>query len=192
MPRLRARVWVTALALGAMVTLTRAQNPVSTGFTVVEGLGLPAVDLDALVGEPHPINTASTRRVAAFESAMSSTARIGPSGAAYAPGRVLVKFRGGAAPTVTTESLRITSASATLSTRPAYADFDVVRIDAGEDAQQVAAALRQRSDVEWAQPAYYMHANLVPNDPDYQRGRQWHLTLIDIERAWDIQPTAGS
>src|SRR5436190_8858457 len=192
MSRLRARVWVTALALGAMVTLTRAQNPVSTGFTVVEGLGLPAVDLDALVGEPHPINTASTRRVAALESAMSSTARIGPSGAAYAPGRVLVKFRGGAAPTVTTESLRTTSASATLSTRPAYADFDVVRIDAGEDAQQVAAALRQRSDVEWAQPAYYMHANLVPNDPDYQRGRQWHLTLIDIERAWDIQPTAGS
>src|SRR5206468_12346444 len=39
---------------------------------------------------------------------------------------------------------------------------------------------------------YYMHTMLTPNDPDYKSGRQWHLTLIDIERAWDIQPSAGS
>ena len=176
----------------AALARAHAQNPVSTGFTLVEGLGLPAVDLDALSGQPHAINTVRTRRAAALETAIASTARIGPSGAAYAPGRVLVKFRGGPAATVTAASLRTTSATATLSTRPDYADFDIVRIDPGEDPQQVAAALRQRSDVEWAQPAYYMHTNLVPNDPDYKSGRQWHLTLIDIERAWDIQPSAGS
>ena len=101
MPRLRARVRVAALALVAMAALARAhaQNPVSTGFTLVEGLGLPAVDLDALSGQPHAINTVRTRRAAALETAIASTARIGPSGAAYAPGRVLVKFRGGPAAT---------------------------------------------------------------------------------------------
>ena len=138
MPRLRARVRVAALALVAMAALARAhaQNPVSTGFTLVEGLGLPAVDLDALSGQPHAINTVRTRRAAALETAIASTARIGPSGAAYAPGRVLVKFRGGPAATVTAASLRTTSATATLSTRPDYADFDIVRIDPGEDPQR--------------------------------------------------------
>src|SRR6266567_4314678 len=192
MSRLGARVWTAALAIVALVALARAQNPASTGFSVVEGLGLPAVDTGALVGDPHSVNTPHTRRVGALSTAMAATARIGPSGAAYAPGRVLVKFRGGASGTLTTQSLRGVSASAALSTRPEYADFDIVTIDPAEDAQQVAAALRERSDVEWAQPAYYMHTNLVPNDPDYKSGRQWHLTLIDIERAWDIQPNAGS
>ncbi len=31
----------------------------------------------------------------------------------------------------------------------------------------------------------------VPNDPLY-RVQQWNLPLIDMERAWDIQPAAGS
>src|SRR5206468_4465076 len=175
-----------------LVALARAQNPASTGFSVVEGLGLPAVDLGALVGEPHNVNTSRTRRARALSTAIAATARAGPSAADYAPGRVLVKFRSGASGTVTTQSLRSVSASAALSKRPEYADFDIVTIDSGEDAQQVAAALRERSDVEWAQAAYYLHTNLVPNDPDYTSGLQWHLPLIDIERAWDIQPNAGS
>src|SRR2546428_13099002 len=31
---------------------------------------------------------------------------------------------------------------------------------------------------------------LVPNDPLYKQ-LQWNLPLIDIERAWDIQPKPG-
>ena len=55
----------------------------------------------------------------------------------------------------------------------------------------MAASLRARDDVEYAQPAYFMHTMIVPNDPLYKQ-LQWNLPLIDIERAWDIQPQAGS
>src|SRR5438477_6081389 len=145
MARLRARAVriaaVAVLAPVALVPLVRAQNPSSTGFSVVEGLGLPAVDVGALVGEPHRVNTPLTRRAPAVSTTVAATARIGPSGAAYAPGRVLVKFRGGASATLTTQSLRTVSASAALSTRPQYSDFDIVTIDPAEDALPMAAAL---------------------------------------------------
>jgi serine protease len=169
----------------------QAQDPSVTGFSVVEGLGLPAVDAGALRGDPRTVHTPRTTREAALGTAIRSSARIGPSGAAYAPGRVLVKFRGGAGATLSVQSLRSVSATAALSARPRYADFDIVTIDAGEDPQRVAAAFRDRGDVEWAQPAYYLHTMLVPNDELYKQ-LQWNLPLIDIERAWDIQPAAGS
>ena len=191
MARLRAGVCAAVPAFVSLLALAHAQNPASTGFSAVEGLGLPAIDAGALRGEPHGVATKRTTRQAALSTAMTAVARVGPSGAAYAPGRVLVKFRGGGAGTVSTQSLRTASVSAALSTRPDYADFDIVTIDPAEDAQQVAAALRERPDVEWAQPAYYMHTDFVPNDPFYKE-LQWNLPLIDIERAWDIQPSAGS
>jgi serine protease len=192
MARQRARLGAVTLVLGSLAALAaQAQNPASTGFSVVEGLGLPAVELEAMRGEPRAVHTPRSTREAVLGPAIRSTARVGPSGAAYAPGRVLVKFRGGASATVSAQSLRSVSASGALSTRPQYADFDIMTIDAADDPQRVAAALRERADVEWAQPAYYMHTNLVPNDPDY-KSLQWNLPLIELERAWDIQPDAGS
>jgi serine protease len=192
MARLRALLGAITLALACLTALAaHAQNPVSTGFSVVEGLGLPAVEMEAMRGEPRAVHTPRTTREAALATAIRTTARVGPSGAVYATGRVLVKFRGGASATVSTQSLRSVSATGALSTRPEYADFDIMTIDAAEDPQRVAASLRERADVEWAQPAYYMHTNLVPNDPDY-KSLQWNLPLIELERAWDIQPDAGS
>jgi serine protease len=192
MARLRARLRAIALALACLTALAvHAQNPASTGFSVVVGLGLPAVDIGALRGQPRSVHTPRTLPGAPLTSAIASTARVGPLGARYAPGRVLVKFRSSPSGAVSAQSLRSVSSTAALSTRPEYADFDIITIDAGEDPQQVAAALRERGDVDWAQPAYYMHTNLVPNDR-YYRELQWNLPLIDLERAWDIQPSAGS
>ena len=45
--------------------------------------------------------------------------------------------------------------------------------------------------MEYAQPSHRVHTQLVPNDPLYTE-LQWNLPLIDLERAWDIQPQAGS
>jgi serine protease len=45
--------------------------------------------------------------------------------------------------------------------------------------------------VVYAQAAYRVHSTFVPNDPDYGRF-QWNLRLINMEKAWDIQPQAGS
>jgi serine protease len=56
--------------------------------------------------------------------------------------------------------------------------------------EETARALASRSDVEYAQPDYRVHANFKPNDPLYSH--QWNLPDIDMERAWDLQPQAGS
>src|SRR5438105_12364869 len=113
---------------------------------------------------------------------------------AYVPGRVIVKFRDGTSTAVRLNSLaRLSTLSSvsSVSERPSYANFDVVSIDPGSDAEAVADALSQRPEVEYAQPAYRVHKMFVPNDAFY-RQLQWNMPLIDLERAWDIQGPAGS
>jgi serine protease len=186
------RAGLQALTLAAAVLagfVVRGQSPASTNFTLVAGLGLPAVDAGPLVGDHQAVNTAARESRGALSAAIAAERRGVPSGPAHAAGRVIVKFRAGAAADV--PSLRRVSPTAALFSRPAHADFDIVGIDPGEDAEDVAALLRARDDVEYAQPAYFMRALFVPNDPFYQE-LQWNLPLIEIERAWDIQPQAGS
>jgi serine protease len=110
----------------------------------------------------------------------------------YAPGRVIVKFREGTSSDSHLAVLRsASSGTVNLSAPPPSADFDIVTIDPSEDAETVAARFRGQPDVEYAQAAYLNHAMFVPNDPLYKQ-LQWNLPLIDLERAWDIQPRAGS
>ena len=116
--------------------------------------------------------------------------RMGRGGAAYVPGRVIVKFKDGASQAAKSSAMSAASRTAALSTRPDYANFDIVTIDASEDAEAVAQAFTARSDVEYAQAPYRMHTEFVPNDAFYPQ--QWNFPLIDLERAWDIQPQAGS
>lgn len=66
--------------------------------------------------------------------------------------------------------------------------FDLVAIPANADPEVMAAAMRERDEVEFAQPRYLNHAMARPNDPLYDR--QWNFPAIDMERAWDIQPGA--
>ena len=182
---------LSLLAPVVVALAVHGQAPASTGFTLIENLGLPAVDAGALVGEPRASNLTAGEFHGALGAALASESRLGTaSGLAYMRGKVIVKFRGGASGAFHAESLRSVSQTAVVSARPAYADFDVVAIDPREDAEAVATALRERDDVEYAQAAYVMHPMLVPNDPLYKQ-LQWNLPLIDIERAWDIQPKPG-
>jgi len=68
--------------------------------------------------------------------------------------------------------------------------FDIVDIPSTADAEAAAAAMRNRPDVEFAQPRYRNYAMARPNDTLY--GNQWNFPAIDMERAWDIQPGASS
>ena len=68
--------------------------------------------------------------------------------------------------------------------------FDVVAIPADANPEAMAAAMRTRPDVEFAQPRYRNYAMARPNDPLY--ANQWNFPAIDMERAWDIQPGATS
>src|SRR5262245_2350317 len=188
----RARSALASVAASLIVGLAvHGQEPLATGFTVVANLGLPAVETGALIGEPRSSNISAGEPRGAFGAAMASETRLGDSsGLPYVRGKVIVKFRGDGAAALQASALRSVSPTAAVSTRPAYADFDVIAIDPGEDAEAVAAALRERDDVEYAQAAYVMHPMLVPND-QYYKELQWNLPLIDMEKAWDIQPKAG-
>jgi hypothetical protein len=127
----------------------------------------------------------------AARAASEKTARLGGGGRSYTAGRVIIRFNDGVAAADRRAAARLASPSAELDPQPSYSDFDVVRIDPSEDAELVAEALRGQPNVQYAQAAYRVHPTFVPNDPQY-RELQWNLPLLNLERAWDIQPAAGS
>jgi serine protease len=105
----------------------------------------------------------------------------------YHPGKVIVKFRGGAA---STRAAAAQSVGATDVYTPSYADFDIMRIDESADPEAVAQALMSRDDVEFAQAAYRVYPYFRPNDPLYSN--QWNFPAIAMEEAWDINPGSNS
>src|SRR5262245_4732547 len=148
------------LSLGApllAVLAVHGQGPLATGFTIVENLGLPAVYVGALVGEPRPVNLNASQPRGALGAALASETTLSHrSGVAYMSGKVIVKFRDGGPAALHAASLRSVSTTASVAERPDYADFDIITIDRNEDAEAAAAAFRERDDVEYAQPAYLM------------------------------------
>jgi len=117
--------------------------------------------------------------------------RPAASASPYSSDRVIVKFRDGMSTASRVRAMAAVSTTSSTPEQPSYANFDLVRIDPGEDAEAVAGALRQRPDVEYAQASYRVHKQMVPTD-QYYKQYQWNLRLIDLERAWDIQPAGGS
>ena len=161
------------------------------GRTLLQSIALPAIEGGLRVDESRAPDSPQSLRRLTPRTAATLVDRVGVSGARYVPGRVIVKFRDGTSSAARLSAMSVTSRTAALSTRPAYADFDVMTIDPAEDAEAVAARLSRQSNVEYAQAAYREHAEFVPNDPFYTQ-YQWNLPFIDMERAWDIQPQAGS
>ena len=102
--------------------------------------------------------------------------------------RVLVKFRAGVAEAA--RALTAQGAGGAVLSRPSYADFEIVKVPDGTDPIDVAARLRARGDVIYAELAYRVHALSRPNDEFFHL--QWNLSAIDMERAWDINPGATS
>jgi len=155
---------LAAPLLGALAV--SGQGPVATGFTIAENLGLDAVDTGALTGEGRTTNIDGSRARGSLATALASDTRVGSrSGIPYMRGKIIVKYRD-------------------------RSDFDVIPIDPNADSEAMAAAFSARSDVEYAQAAYLNHPMFVPNDTYYKQ-LQWNLPLIDMEKAWDIQPNAG-
>ncbi len=159
---------------------------------IVDRFGPSAIERGISPLQTRAPGSVDELRRRSLRAASGPVDRIGRSGAAYRPGRVIVKFKDGASPAAKSSAMSAASRTAALSSRPDKADFDIVTIDSGEDAEAVAQAFGARSDVEYAQPAYRVHTEFVPNDEFYRQGLQWNFPLIDLERAWDIQPQAGS
>jgi serine protease len=158
---------------------------------IVFGLGLPAVERGKISGQSRVPGSPEAARRLAVQAGSATADLVGEGGSRYRRGRVIVKFRDGVSMPTRLSALSAASRSASMSSRPDSANFDVVQIDPSEDPAVVARELSARSDVEYAQPSFRVHTQLVPNDT-YYKELQWNLPLIDMERAWDIQPQAGS
>jgi len=109
-------------------------------------------------------------------------------GLPYLRGSLIVKFRDGATAGAIAAATRQVAGDTV--DRSGSANFDIITIPDSADPEAAAAALRERPDVEYAQPRYLNYAMSRPNDPLYVN--QWNFPAIDMERAWDIQPGATS
>src|SRR5262245_5488754 len=118
----RARVYWIALgiALGGTVFALHGQS-IDERHVIIENLGLPAIDQGLLADESHAPNTLETRRRAAMRAAV--TAQAHPPSAAFTPRCVIVKFKDTASSAERIAAMRAVSSSATVETRPSYADF---------------------------------------------------------------------
>jgi len=109
-------------------------------------------------------------------------------GEPYVRGSLIVKFKAGTSGGDIAAATRLVAGDTV--DRSSWSDFDIVDIPDTADPESAAAALRERADVEYAQPRYRNYAMSRPNDPLYSN--QWNFPAIDMERAWDIQPGASS
>ena len=112
----------------------------------------------------------------------------------YVAGRVIVKFRDGVvdgrAPVA--RCPRVSRTAHDVPTRPSYAELRHRPHRSGRGRRGGGRALRGSAPTSSTRrPPTACTPMFVPNDPLYEE-LQWNLPLIDLERAWDIQPAAGS
>jgi len=180
---LRHRVWaifaITAI-VGLFTAVGHGQLAPSLSKAMIQSAGLEAIDRGLRDQDPpRP------------PRGKSSTAQIRPDrgdSLPYVRGSIIVKFRDGVSRG--TSSALSAQVSGVIADRSSWANFDIVTIPDELDPEAASAALRERPDVEYAQPRYINHAMVHPNDSLYPN--QWNFPAIDMERAWDIQPGATS
>lgn len=180
---LRSALAATGTALALTSAMPTSQSaPAGTAWRLLESeYGLPGID-QGLASLETPIEPESrVRRMA--EAVTDRPAVREP----FLRGSVIVKFKDGAG-TAKVGAMREVGGEGMA--QPAHADFEVMAIPRDADPEAVAETLAERPDVEYAQARYFNHAMARPTDPLYPL--QWNFPLIDMERAWDIQPGATS
>jgi serine protease len=108
----------------------------------------------------------------------------------YIPGEVLVKFRSGTTAASQGQALSIMRGPIDMGQTKWIGDVLLARTTSEPDAEAAAFVLRRQPEVEWAQPNYLRRLHATPNDPSFSR--QWNFAMIDMSRAWDINPGASS
>jgi serine protease len=182
--RLRAVACGVALAIFSWSGMAGQEPQPAGARALVSEAALPPIDR----GLRDQDTMRDPERTPRRPLAVDALDRSGVDGA-YLPGSVIVKFKAGADRGAGISST-MAQVAGTSAERPSWADFDVLTIADSADPESVAAALRARSDVEYAQARYLNHPTYRPNDPLY--ANQWNFPAIDMERAWDIQPGSSS
>ncbi|HUE88466.1 MAG TPA: S8 family serine peptidase [Vicinamibacterales bacterium] len=182
-----ARAGVTLAACATLLVIPgRGQDVRSAaGRVVLKTTGLPGIDRGL---REHDVPIEPSRRGSRGIRVQMERLDGTPNERLFLTGSVIVKFRAGTGGNAVSSAMRVAAASGI--ERPSYANFEIMQIPPDADPEAVAARLRLNPDVEYAQPRYRNYPMLRPNDPFYDR--QWNFPAIDMERAWDIQPEAGS
>jgi serine protease len=108
----------------------------------------------------------------------------------YVPGEVLVRFKDGVTTTGQARAL------AGLRSRPLPSRLRwsgpvaLLRDESEPNAFILASQLRFQPEVLYAEPNYLRYTQSTPSDPSFAT-RQWNLTSLNMQGAWDIQPAAG-
>ena len=180
---LRGACVVLAAAIGFITSVVQGQSGGGASSPqIVHEVGLSPIDVGLRDHDmPRDARRAAEARRVHRERADADLP--------YLRGSVIVKFKDGATSTAISSATRQIS-GAMAAGRSGSDAFDIIDIAMDSDVEAVAATLRSRSDVEYAQPRYLNHAMARPNDPLYSN--QWNFPAIDMERAWDIQPGATS
>jgi len=118
-----------------------------------------------------------------------------PAEAEFVPGEAVVKFRPGwASPAALhaqgyaieagdTETRPVLVRMSDLAESPDVQWFTSAAEEVGKKTMEAIYALRERTDVVWAEPNYIRRPVLEPNDPFYTQ--QWHYPLINLPAAWN-------
>ncbi len=106
----------------------------------------------------------------------------------YAPQEVIVELASWA---TQEEIQKIVSSFGIKEIRKLCKGFPIFRVKFAMPVQvgNIAAILKSLPLVKYAEPNYYLEAELIPNDPIYIY--QWHMGIINMEAAWDIHNGAG-
>jgi len=163
MPRL-PRLALLACVLGVLGVTALAQSRGEVAGRLIGDYLLPAIDRGLRDADPPR----PPRRAAS----------------SYLPDSVVVKFRSSASAGARRSLMAMVGGD--MVAPMSNADFDIIRLRAGDNPETVAARLGAQPDVEYAQARYRARPLFTPNDPFYRL--QWNFPAIDMERAWDINP----
>jgi serine protease len=172
--RAHALAIVAAVAAAGLLPLGAQEGPAFR--RLLSDISAPAIDRGLRDRDPsRPLPNAKTEVID----------RTGDT-SVYARGSLIVKFRAGTTPDAVRQLRALVGGAETQ--RPSDSDFDIVTVDPAADPEALAAFLSEQPDVEYAQARYRVRPQFRPNDPFYPM--QWNLPMLDMERAWDINPGA--
>src|SRR5439155_24082364 len=143
MPRPRGSI--TFLSLFAALLLVAAGalgHGQSSGSGVVDLFAPPAIEHGVVADQSRAPDSPESKIRRSIRALDAPRMRTGASGARYVPGKVIVKFREGMS--TAAQSAVLSSMSVRASTRPSYADFEVINIDPSLDAEAVARQFAAR------------------------------------------------
>jgi len=152
-------------------------------FTLAGSLALFGPLLNAQPSPPPSLLITPTQ-LAAYEMAAARNLN-------YLPGEVIVKFRVGVSVAQQGRALSAVRSQPQPDRLQWIADR-TARLSVPEDPDSIAVAanLARQPEVEYAQPNWLRRKSAVPNDTQFA-ARQWNFNLLDLPRAWDINPGAA-